>query len=79
MPSDGAVTLADVRAPTLSIVCARCGRYGRYDVKRLMAVHGADAKLLDLLATLANCEKARSVSTHDRCRARFDAGFRRRA
>jgi hypothetical protein len=44
MPSDGAVTLADVRAPTLSIVCERCGRYGRYGVKRLIALHGADAR-----------------------------------
>jgi hypothetical protein len=56
----------------------QCGRYGRYDVKRLIAVHGADAKLTELLLTLANCEKARSVSLNDRCQARFDAGFRRR-
>jgi hypothetical protein len=79
MPRGGAVILSDVRAPALSIVCARCGRFGRYDVKRLIALHGADARLPDLLATLANCEKARSVSIHDRCQARFDAGFRRRA
>jgi hypothetical protein len=59
MPRDGSVSLADVRAPTLSIVCERCGRYGRYDVQRLIAVHGADAKLPELLVTLANCEKAR--------------------
>ena len=72
MPRDGAVILADVRAPTLSIVCARCGRYGRYDVKQLIAVHGADAKLPDLLVTLANCEKARSVSIHDRCQAVYE-------
>jgi len=77
MPRDGAVILADVRAPTLSIVCERCGRYGRYDVQQLIAVHGADAKLPELLVTLANCEKARSVSNRDRCQARFD-GFRRR-
>jgi hypothetical protein len=50
----------------LRIVSERCGRYGRYDVKRLIALHGADARLPDLLATLANCEKARSVSIHDR-------------
>jgi hypothetical protein len=78
-PRDGAVFLAEVRAPTLSIGCERCGRYGRYDVQRLIAVHGADdAKLPELLVTLANCEKARSVSIHDRCQARFDAGFRQR-
>jgi hypothetical protein len=38
-------------------------------VARLVAAHGADAKLTDLLVTLANCEKARSVSVHDRCKA----------
>jgi hypothetical protein len=33
-----------------------------------MAEHG-DAKLTDLLATLAGCPKAHSVSVHDRCKA----------
>ena len=78
MPRDGAVILADVLTPTLSIVCERCGRYGRYGVQRLIAVHGADMKLPELLVTLAKCERARLVSIHDRCQARFDAGFRRR-
>ena len=72
MPRDGAVVLSDVRAPTPSIVCERCGRYGRYDVQRLIAVHGADARLTDLLQTLANCKKAHSVSIHDRCKAVFE-------
>jgi hypothetical protein len=31
-------------------------------------------KLPDLQVTLANCEKARSVSIHDRCKAKFE-GF----
>jgi hypothetical protein len=35
-----------------------------------MAEHG-DAKL-DLLVTLADCAKARSVSVHDRCRAVYE-------
>ena len=43
-------------------------RYGRYNVERLIAAHGADV-LPDLLVTLANCDKARSVSVHDRCKA----------
>jgi len=30
MSRDGALTLADVLEPTLTIVCERCGRYGRY-------------------------------------------------
>ena len=73
MPRDGSLTLSDVRGPTLSIVCEPCGRRGRYNVDKLMAEHG-DAKLTDLLVTLANCEKARSVSIHDRCKAKFE-GF----
>jgi hypothetical protein len=70
MPRD-AITLADVREPTLTIVCER---YGRYSVKRLIAAHGADARLPDLLTTLANCKKAGEFGIHDRCKAKFE-GF----
>jgi len=68
MPRDGAFTLSDVRSPTLSIVCEPCGRSGRYNVNRLIERHG-DARLTDLLVTLADCPKARSISVHDRCKA----------
>ena len=71
MPRDGAVVLSDLRNPTLSIVCEPCGRRGTYNVARLMEQHG-DAKLTDLLQTLANCPKARSASIHDRCKAVFE-------
>jgi hypothetical protein len=71
MPRDGSLILSDVRAPTPTIVCEPCGRRGRYNVEKLMAEHG-DAKLTDLLATLADCEKARSLSVHDRCKAVYD-------
>ena len=67
---DGSLTLSDVRGPTLAIVCEPCDRRGRYSVDRLMAQHG-DAKLTDLLHTLADCPKARSVSVHDRCKALY--------
>ena len=77
MPRDGSMILSDVRGPTLSIVCEPCDRRGRYNVDKLMAEHG-DAKLTDLLVTLANCEKARSFSIYDRCKARFE-GFSFRA
>jgi hypothetical protein len=70
MPRDGSLTLSDVRSPTLAIVCPACERLGRYNVERLMAEHG-DAKLIDLLATLADCEKAHSLSIHGRCKARY--------
>ena len=55
----------------LTIVCAPCGRRGSYGVQRLMEQHG-DAKLTDLLVTLADCQKARSASIHDRCKAVFE-------
>ena len=70
MPRDGAVVLSDVRSPTLIVVCEPCGRRGTYGVARLMEQHG-DAKLTDLLQTLANCPKARSASIHDRYKAVF--------
>jgi hypothetical protein len=39
--------------------------------------HG-DARLPDLLVALADCEKARLFSIHDRCKAKFE-GFSFRA
>ncbi len=38
---------------------------------RLVEEHG-DAKLTDLLQTLADCPKARSASIYDRCRAVYE-------
>jgi hypothetical protein len=71
MPRDGSMILSDVRSRTLGIVCEACGRRGRYNVEKLMAEHG-DAKLTVLLGTLANCEKACSVSARDRCKAVYE-------
>jgi hypothetical protein len=71
MPRDGSLVLSDLRNPALSIVCEPCSRRGSYNAARLMAQHG-DAKLTDLLQTLANCPKARSASIHDRCKAVFE-------
>jgi hypothetical protein len=68
MPPDGALILSDLRQPTLSIVCEPCGRSGCYSVAKVMEQHG-DAKLTDLLLTLAACPKARSASIHYRCKA----------
>ena len=71
MPRHGSLVLSDVRGPTLTIVCAACGRHGRYSVKQLMAEYG-DAKLIELLETLASCPKARSASVYDRCKAVYE-------
>jgi hypothetical protein len=50
---ENAHTLSDFLVPILSIECAPCGRFGRYNVARLMEKYG-DAKLPDLRHVLAN-------------------------
>ena len=74
MPSDGAITLTDLQAPFLRVVCEPCGRRGSYAVARLIAERG-DAKLTDLLPALANCSRTTSsaASIYDRCKAGFEA------
>jgi hypothetical protein len=42
----------------------------------LISEHRTDAKLTDLLVTLANGPKARWASIYDRCRARYDQHYR---
>jgi hypothetical protein len=71
MPRHGALTLSDVDAPTLAIVCDLCARHGRYSVERLMRKYG-DAELAELLPTLVSCPKARAASVYDRCRAVYE-------
>jgi hypothetical protein len=72
MPRDGAITLTDLQAPFLHLVCEPCGRRGRYAVARLIAERG-DAKLTDLLQALADCSTTSNsaASIYDRCKAGF--------
>ena len=81
MPRQGAVTLSDLIAPRLTLVCARCERRGVYSVARLMAKHG-DARLTDLRSFLtADCPKRAKRSVHAQCEAllRSAAGDQARA
>jgi hypothetical protein len=71
MPRHSALTLSDVHAPTLAIVCDLCARHVRYSVARLMKEYG-DAELAELLPALASCPRARSASVYDRCRAVYE-------
>jgi hypothetical protein len=64
-------TLSDVREPTLTLVCEPCGQRGLYCRERLIAEHGADMKLTDLLVTLAGWCQGALGSIHDRCQARY--------
>jgi hypothetical protein len=59
------------RAVTEPVLGSPCGRRGRYNVERLIAKHGPDVRLPDLLATLADCPRARSVSIHGGVPGRF--------
>ena len=74
MPRDGSITLTDLQAPFLHLVCEPCGRRGRYSVVRLIAERG-DAKLTELLSVLANCSRTKNsgASVYDRCKAGFEA------
>ena len=72
MPRSGAVTLSDLIAPTLTLVCGPCGRNGRYGVAGLMAKHG-DARLTDLRQFLtATCPRRGNFMGTDQCKAIFD-------
>jgi hypothetical protein len=72
MARDGAVTLLDLIPPRLSVTleCTRCERRGVYNLARLIKTHG-DAKLPDLAAKLARCERARAANFHNRCTVRW--------
>ena len=72
---DHAHTLSDFRTPTLSIECEPCGRAGRYNIAKLIAEYG-DAKLPELVHTLADCPKARSQSVYDRCKVVYSKDSR---
>jgi hypothetical protein len=41
-------------------------------IRHRRGVEHGDAKLTDLLVTLADCPKARSVSVYDRCKAVYE-------
>jgi hypothetical protein len=72
MPRQGAVTLSDLIAPILTLVCETCGRTGIYSVARLQAKHG-DARLTDLRAFLTtDCPNRAKRSIHAQCKAVFD-------
>lgn len=59
-PWHGVLTLSDV-GPTHTIICESCWRSGRYNVERLVAEHGADAKLPDLLGDARSRVSAREI------------------
>jgi hypothetical protein len=49
MPRDGAITFGDLagKLDVLAVACEKCGRAGRYAMRRLVKERGRDAKLID--------------------------------
>ena len=62
-------TLSDYPHEMVEIEWAKCGRHGRLRTAQLLAEHGPDIKLLDLLGVIAQCPKWGSMS--DACEAQY--------
>jgi hypothetical protein len=74
MPRNGAIVLSDLSGDDLRIVCAPCGRSGRYLIAALIAARG-DAQLPALLAALAgDCPRRAAFLYREPCQARFEFG-----
>ena len=66
----GSITLGEVaeRVAVLAVACSRCERAGRYKLDTLIARHGAEFGIPDLLRLLSDdCPKRASVTVYGRC------------
>ena len=66
----GALTLAQVAEHTevLAVACNRCERAWRYPIATLIARHGYDFTVPELLRRLSDdCTKRASISAYDLC------------
>jgi hypothetical protein len=56
------------RLTWVEVKCGRCDRHGRLHLRRLVAEHGADAGVPDVLrALVGDCPKREAFNLHDRC------------
>jgi hypothetical protein len=54
----------------LHVTCEKCGREGRYGVRRLIERYGRDGKVTDWLAAVdADCPRKQSINMSDQCAA----------
>jgi hypothetical protein len=68
--SRGSITLGDVanHTPVLAVACTRCERAGQYRLDTLIARHGKDFGIPDLLRLLSeDCPKRKSITVYDLC------------
>jgi hypothetical protein len=70
MESSGSITLGEAAEHTavLTVGCTRCDRAGKYRLETLIARHGADFGIPDLLHLLSeDCPKRKSITVYDLC------------
>jgi hypothetical protein len=68
-------TLTEYRHEMVEIECPKCGRHGRLQTDRLLAKHGSDIKMPDLLQAIPQRPKYGSMT--DGCWARYSPSSRR--
>ncbi len=61
----GSIKLKDHPGNTVPLACDKCGRRGQYAKGKLIAVHGPDIPLPDLLVEIARRERPGQM--HDAC------------
>ncbi|MFZ1952955.1 MAG: hypothetical protein WB037_26875 [Pseudolabrys sp.] len=61
----GSLKLCDHLGNTVRLSCEKCGRRGQYQKGKLIAIHGPDISLPDLLVEIAQCERRGQM--HDMC------------
>ncbi len=72
MGKNGALTFRDIagKLDVLRIECSKCGRSGRYDVRRLIELPGLDMELPHWKGIVAaDCPMMQSTRIYDRCGA----------
>ena len=69
----GSITLKQHPGDVVVVVCDRdgCGRRGQYRKSGLIAKHGPNAALPDVLREIAGCERNKPYG-NDLCGARFE-------
>ena len=70
MATSGSITLGEATEHTavLTVACSRCERAAKYRLETLIARHGEDFGIPDLLRMLSDdCPKRKSVTIYDRC------------
>jgi hypothetical protein len=64
------ITVGDLagKLTVLRVECSKCGRFGRYPLRRLIDRRGHDARIIDWLEELtADCPRKRAASVSDQC------------